>query len=147
MTAPDPLFDITDVQTIAAVTYEEPETSQVTQFIAIASAKLRSKVARIDERLVDGTLDINLMKGVGTAMVLRALDTVQRGIGVTRTEYPEISTQYAPSTKTGLVYLTDDELDDLLDVPEDSGDAFSITIGSEHARPHRARSHRFWDSW
>lgn len=130
MTTPSPLFTRQDVQDISGETYDEdPEKTQVEQFVLIASGKLRSKIGRIDERIADGSLDVNVVKGIGAAMVLRALDTLRRGISVTRTEYPEVSMQYAPGTKGGLVYLTDDELDDLLDTPEDGGDAFSIMIG------------------
>lgn len=129
MTTPSPLFELADVQTISAETYEDPEKSQVEQFILIATAKLRTKVAGLDERIANGRIDVNLVKGTGAAMVLRALDTMRRGIGVTRTEYPEISTQYTASTKTSLVYLTDDELEDLLETPDSGSDAFSIMIG------------------
>ncbi|MFJ1461855.1 hypothetical protein [Nocardia sp. N2S4-5] len=127
MTAPTPLFDLAYLEEISSETFED--TAQAEAFIRIASAKLRSKVGRLDERIADGTLDIDLVKGTGAAMVLRALDTLNRGINVIRSEYPEISEQYAPSSKTGLIYLTNDELDDLLPGAEDGSDAFTIMPG------------------
>lgn len=129
MTTPSPLFTIVDVQAYSGETYVEPEVTQVTRFVARASAKMRSNVSGLDERLADGRLDPETVKGIGAAMVLRALAALRRGIDVTRTEYPEISEQYASGgTRASLVYLTDDELDDLTDTP-DSGDAFTIRPG------------------
>ena len=88
---------------------------------------MRSNVSGLDERLADGRLDPETVKGIGAAMVLRALAALRRGIDVTRTEYPEIAESYG-GTRASLVYLTDDELADLTDTP-DSGDAFSIRTG------------------
>ncbi|MBF5002224.1 hypothetical protein IRT45_34470 [Nocardia sp. BSTN01] len=128
MTA-EPLFAIDDVQEYSGETYKDAEITQVTRFIARASAKMRSSVAGLDERLVDGRLDPETVKGIGAAMVLRALAAMRRGIDVTRTEYPEISESYGGSgTRASLVYLTDDELDELTDTP-DTGDAFTIRTG------------------
>ncbi|MCM6778035.1 hypothetical protein NDR87_30930 [Nocardia sp. CDC159] len=119
------LFDLTDVQEIAGETYEEPELTQVNRFIAIAEAKIRSKVSRIDDRIASGDLDPVLVKGVGAEVVMRAVATLRRGLGVRRTEYPEISTEYEPATAQNLVYVTDEDVADLIDTAEDA-DAFTI---------------------
>ncbi|MCC3311525.1 hypothetical protein [Nocardia africana] len=129
MTASAPLFDLADIQDISGETYEEPEKTQVERFIAIASAKLRSRVSNLDERIADGRLDPVLVTGTGAAMVLRALTKMRRGIGVTRTEYPEVSEQYSADSRAGLVYVTTEELNDLLDTPDDGSDAFTIRTG------------------
>ncbi|WP_280193566.1 hypothetical protein [Nocardia farcinica] len=129
MTAPDQLFDIGDVQAIAGETFEEPETTQVNRFIDIAAAKLRNKVSRLDERISTGALDPVLVRGVGAEIVLRAVATLRRGIGVRRTEYPEISTEYEPATAGGLVQVTDDDIADLID-DAGSGDAFTIRVSA-----------------
>ncbi|MFI6368704.1 hypothetical protein ACIBG0_38985 [Nocardia sp. NPDC050630] len=123
----DPLFAIGDVQALSGETYEEPELTQVNRFIAITQAKLRSRVSGIDDRIAAATLDADLVKGVGAEIVIRALEKIRRGLGVRRTEYPEISTEYE-SSDGGLVYITDDDIADLIDTPE-SGDAFTIRIG------------------
>lgn len=128
MTAPDPLFDIPDVEAISGETYAEPQITQVTRFIAQASAKLRTKVAHLDERIAAGTLDPELVKGVGAEIVLRALATLERGFGVRRTEYPEWSTEYETGGQNRLVYVTDDDVADLID-NDTSGDAFTIRTG------------------
>lgn len=120
----EPLFELTDVQEISGEEFVEPELTQVNRFIAIASAKIRNKVSLIDERLADGTLDPVLVKGVGAEVVMRAVATLRRGIGVRRTEYPEITTEYEPSAQR-LVLVTDDDVADLIDTA-DSGDAFTI---------------------
>lgn len=119
------LFTVEDVQEIAGETYAEPESTQVERFIAIASAKLRTRVSKIDERIAAGTLDPVLVQGVGAEIVMRAVATVRRGLGVRRTEYPEISTEYEPASESGLVYVTDDDIADLIDNGE-AGDAFTI---------------------
>ena len=123
----DPLFGIADVQAISGETFEEPELTQVNRFIAIAQAKLRSRVSGIDDRIAAGTLDADLVKGVGAEIVIRALEKIRRGLGVRRTEYPEISTEYE-SSYGGLVYITDDDIADLVDTA-DSGDCFTIRVG------------------
>ncbi|PSR63995.1 MULTISPECIES: hypothetical protein [Nocardia] len=130
MTKP-PLFAIEDVQEYSGETYTDAaEITQVTRFIARASAQMRSSVAGIDERLVDGRLDPETVKGIGAAMVLRALDTLRRGIRVTRTEYPEVSESYSDGgdAAASLVYLTAGELDELTDTP-DTGESFTIRTG------------------
>lgn len=121
----EPLFELADVQQIAGEEFAEPELTQVNRFIAIASAKIRNKVSLIDERLADGTLDPVLVKGVGAEVVMRAVATLRRGIGVRRTEYPEVTTEYEPSSVQRLVLVTDDDVADLIDTA-DSGDAFTI---------------------
>lgn len=124
-----PLFTVGDVEAISGETYTEPETTQVTRFIAVASAKLRNRVSGIDDRIAAGTLDLDLVKGVGAEIVLRALDTLRRGLGVKRVEYPEWSTEYASASDSGrLVYITDEDIEDLIDTA-DSGDSFTIRIG------------------
>ncbi|MFE2994270.1 hypothetical protein ACFXG4_04970 [Nocardia sp. NPDC059246] len=123
-----PLFELTDVQAISGETFVDPEIAQVERFVRMASARMRSKVSGLDSRIAAGTLDADIVIGIGVDMVLRALATVRRGIDVTRTEYPEISTQYAQDHYGSLLYLTDAELADLLDTPTD-GDAFTISIG------------------
>ncbi|HEY9415449.1 MAG TPA: hypothetical protein VIQ30_11870 [Pseudonocardia sp.] len=129
MTAPDPLFTVTDVQEISGETYEEPQLTQVSRFIAIVSAKLRNKVSRLDERISAGALDPVLVKGVGAEIVLRALAGLERGVGVRRVEYPEWSTEYESGGGTGrLVYVTDDDVADLIDT-DSTGDAFTIRTG------------------
>ncbi|NEW40784.1 hypothetical protein GV794_01940 [Nocardia cyriacigeorgica] len=129
MTTPDPLFTVTDVQAISGEVYEEPELTQVNQFIAIASAKLRSRVSKLDERIATGALDPVLVKGVGAEIVLRALAALERGVGVRRVEYPEWSTEYESGGSSGrLVYVTDDDVADLIDT-ESTGDAFTIRTG------------------
>lgn len=121
------LFELADVQAISGETYVEPELTQVNRFIAIAQAKIRNRVSGIDDRITAGVLDTNLVKGVGAEIVIRALDKIRRGLGVRRTEYPEVSTEYE-SSDGGLVYITDEDIADLVDTP-DSGDAFTIRIG------------------
>lgn len=124
-----PLFELADVQAISGETYTEPELTQVNRFIAIAQAKLRSNLPGLDDRITAGTLDPVLVQGVGATVVMRALDTIRRGLGVVRTEYPEISTQYATGDgNTNLVYLTDDDLADLVDTADNGGDCFSISL-------------------
>lgn len=125
----EPLFGITDVQAISGEAFVEPEITQVTRFIAIASAKIRNAVPGIDARIAENQLDPVLVQSAGSTAVLRALAVVRRGIGVTRTEYPEISTQWATGdTDGGLVYLTDEDLADLVDTPSNGGDSFSISL-------------------
>jgi len=119
------LFDLDDVQAIAGETYEEPELTQVNRFIAIAEAKIRNRVSRIEERITSGDLDPVLVQGAGAEVVMRAVATLRRGLGVRRTEYPEISTEFEPATAQRLVNVTDDDIADLLDT-SDSGDAFTI---------------------
>ncbi|MFE7799012.1 hypothetical protein [Nocardia sp. NPDC057440] len=121
------LFTIDDVQEISGETFVEPESTQVARYIAIASAKLRTRVAGIDDRIAAGTLDPVLVVGVGAEIVMRAVATVRRGLGVRRTEYPEISTEYEPRSESGLVFVTDDDIADLIDTA-DSGDSFTIRI-------------------
>jgi hypothetical protein len=122
-----PLFELSDVQEFSGETYTEPELTQVNRFIAIAQAKIRNRVSGIDDRISAGTLDADLVKGVGAEIVIRALEKIRRGLGVRRTEYPEISTEYE-SSDGGLVYITDDDVADLVDT-SDSGDCFTIRIG------------------
>lgn len=122
----DPLFTIADVQAVSGETYTE--TAQVNQLIAVTSAKLRAKVAKLDDRLASGALDPVLVKGVGVEIVLRALATLERGFGVRRTEYPEWSTEYETGGQSRLVYVTDDDVADLIDTSTD-GDAFTIRVG------------------
>lgn len=125
----DPLFTIGDVQAISGETYEEPEITQINRFIAVVSAKLRNRVSGIDDRIAAGTLDLDLVKGVGAEIVIRALDTLRRGLGVRRVEYPEWSTEYASASDSGrLVYITDEDIADLIDTA-DSGDSFTIRVG------------------
>ena len=128
MTAPEPLFTVTDVEDIAGTTYEEPQLTQVNRFIAIASAKLRNKVPNLDERISAGTLDPVLVKGVGAEIVLRALAGLDRGVGVRRIEYPEWSTEFESGGTGRLVYVTDDDVADLIDT-DSTGDAFTIRTG------------------
>lgn len=129
MTTPNPLFTVADVQTISGVVYEEPQLAQVTQFVAIASAKLRNKVSKLDERIASGAIDPVLVKGIGAEIVLRALGALERGVGVRRVEYPEWSTEYETGGGTGrLVYVTDDDVADLID-NDSTGDAFTIRTG------------------
>lgn len=123
-----PLFGIADVQAISAETFEEPETTQVNRFITLVSAKLRNRVSGLDERIAAGTLDPELVKGVGAEIVIRALNTLRRGLGVKRVEYPEWSTEYASASDSGrLVYITDEDIEDLIDTA-DTGDSFTIRI-------------------
>lgn len=124
----EPLFELADVEEISGEEFAEPELTQVNRFIAIASAKIRNKVSLIDERLADGTLDPVLVKGVGAEVVMRAVATLRRGIGVRRTEYPEVTTEYEPSSAQRLVLVTDEDIADLIDTT-DSGDAFTIRTG------------------
>ncbi|MEU9515916.1 hypothetical protein [Micromonospora sp. NPDC048169] len=129
MATPDPLFTVADVQEISGRTYEEPQLTQVNRFIAIASAKLRNRVSKLDERISAGALDPVLVKGVGAEIVLRALAGLERGVGVRRVEYPEWSTEYETGGGSGrLVYVTDDDVADLID-NDSTGDAFTIRTG------------------
>lgn len=125
-----PLFDHTDVEELSGETYADTDLARVNKLIAIASAKIRNKVAKIDDRIADGTLDEELVKGIGAEIVFRALSVIQRGIGVRRTEYPEWSTEYEPVSDSGrpLVYVSDEDVADLIDTPE-TGDAFTIMPG------------------
>ena len=124
----EPLFELADVEEISGEEFAEPELTQVNRFIAIASAKIRNKVSLIDERLADGTLDPVLVKGVGAEVVMRAVATLRRGIGVRRTEYPEVTTEYEPSSAQRLVLVTDEDIADLIDITA-IGDAFTIRTG------------------
>ncbi|MEV0247963.1 hypothetical protein AB0H76_15325 [Nocardia sp. NPDC050712] len=125
-----PLFDLEDVQEISGETFVDPELTQVARFITIASAKIRAKVSKIDDRITAGTLDADLVKGAGAEIVMRALATVRRGLGVRRTEYPEISTEYEPVSDSGrsLVYVSDADVADLVDT-ESEGNSFTIMPG------------------
>ncbi|WP_280449961.1 hypothetical protein [Nocardia brasiliensis] len=125
-----PLFSLSDVQQIAGETYAEPELTQVNRFILIASAKIRNKVSQIDDRITSGDLDPELVKAVGADVVIRALAVFRRGLGVRRTEYPEITTEYEPVSDSGrpLVYVTAEDVEDLID-NDASGDCFSIRPG------------------
>ena len=125
-----PLFDLEDVQEFAGETFVEPEDIQVGRYIVIASAKLRAKVSKLDDRITAGTLDPDLVKGVGAEVVMRALATVRRGLGVRRTEYPEWTTEYEPASDSGrpLVYVSDADVADLIDTSDD-GDSFTIMPG------------------
>ncbi|MEV6555874.1 hypothetical protein AB0M22_09170 [Nocardia sp. NPDC051756] len=125
-----PLFDLTDVQEISGETYAEPELTQVNRFIVIASAKIRNKVSKIDDRIASGALDPELVKGVGADVVIRALSIFRRGLGVRRTEYPEWTTEYEPVSDSGrpLVYVSDADVEDLID-DANTGDAFTIMPG------------------
>ncbi|MGW5387201.1 hypothetical protein [Nocardia sp. NPDC003963] len=125
MTTPDPLFTIGDVQAISGEVYTEPQITQVNRFITLASAKLRNKVSKLDERISTGALDPELVKGIGAEIVLRAMDTLGRGRGVKRTEYPEWSEEYESSKRDQLIYVTDDDVADLVD-NDSTGDSFTI---------------------
>jgi hypothetical protein len=125
-----PLFDHTDVEGLSGVTYTDGDLARVNKLITIASAKIRNKVSKIDDRIASGALDPELVAGIGAEIVLRALTVIERGIGVRRTEYPEWSTEYEPVSDSGrpLVYVSAADVEDLIDTPE-TGDAFTIRIG------------------
>ncbi|WP_159840210.1 hypothetical protein [Nocardia sp. CY41] len=124
-----PLLEPADVQAISGETYEGAEVTQVNRLITLVSAKLRNRVSGLDERIAAGTLDPDLVKGVGAVIVIRSLDTLRRGLGVKRVEYPEWSTEYASASDSGrLVYITDEDIADLIDTA-DTGDAFTIRVG------------------
>ncbi|MEU1432134.1 hypothetical protein ABZ412_34210 [Nocardia sp. NPDC005746] len=126
-----PLFDLSDVQEISGETFVGPEITQVNRFITIACARMRSKVSGLDARIAAGGLDPDIVTGIGVDMVMRAMAAIGRGIGVKRTEYPEVMTEYSDSgPDRGLIYLTDAELEELLDTPE-TGGAFTIVVGGQ----------------
>ncbi|MCU1640909.1 MAG: hypothetical protein JWN03_1184 [Nocardia sp.] len=125
---PTPLFELVDVAEISGEVFAEPEITQINRYITIASARMRAKVSGLDARIAAGKLDQDIVTGIGVDMVMRALATVRRGIGVKRTEYPEIMTEYSDGAEHGLIYLTDAELAELLDTPDEGG-AFTIVPG------------------
>ena len=132
MTGPLPtLIELGDIEARLGSSLAESEVSQVESLISFAVAKLRAPNhgLNIDLRVLEGTLDIALIRGVLVTAVCRAFDALRVGPRVRSEQYPEISTTYADSDES-LVYFTDDELGSLAEESVGlSGGAFSIRIG------------------
>lgn len=103
---------------------------QVTALITYAEAILRSKIARLDERIAAGSLDRTLVAGVIFDAVSLAAESLSVGRRTRSNRYPEYEAEYfAGDTVTaGLVTFTDDQLD-LLAEPAAAGEAFTILPG------------------
>lgn len=128
MTAPlQNLAEQSDVEARLGETLAESEAGQVESLLAYASAKLRALVGNIDDRLVDGSLHEQLVRGTVVTAVCRALDALRVGLRVRSEQYPEVSTTYA-DTDGALVYFTDEELAPLRPDAGSSGGAFTIRI-------------------
>lgn len=129
MTVPVPtLIELSDVETRLGETLTDPETAQVQSLIEFAADKLRVLVDGVDQRLLDGSLRMSLVRGTLVTAVCRALDTLRVGIRVRSSQFPEIATTYTDSDDS-LVYFTDKELELLQPTGPGLGGAFSIRLG------------------
>lgn len=129
MTVPVPtLIELSDVETRLGETLADPETAQVQSLIEFAADKLRVLVDGVDQRLLDGSLRMSLVRGTLVTAVCRALDTLRVGIRVRSSQFPEIATTYTDSDDS-LVYFTDKELELLQPTGPGLGGAFSIRLG------------------
>ncbi|WP_343466477.1 hypothetical protein AAI421_18240 [Rhodococcus aetherivorans] len=122
------LVERSDIEARLGETLAGPEVDQVNSLIAFASAKIRALVENIDGRVMDGTLDVELVRGTLATVICRALDALRIGLRVRSEQYPEISTTYADSDGA-LVYFTEDEIGPLKPDRGVSGGAFTIWIG------------------
>lgn len=117
------LLTIGDIETHLGEQLAEPEVAQVSGFIRYATALVRQRVPAVD------STDPDIVRGVLTEVVARALDTVRIGRRVKGLQYPEVNTTY--DSAAGLVYLTDEEVRQLTGVTRSplARTAFTITPG------------------
>lgn len=103
---------LTDAQTVVAAA-----------LLGDAAALLRARVAGLDDRLDDGTLDPDLVRQVTCAMVLRVLRNPD---GKASEQVDDYAWRRADTAADGRLTVTDEELDLLRPAPDAAG-AFTIT--------------------
>lgn len=122
-----PLIELADYTPFTGETLTEEEQAQVQAIIRVASALLRAKVAGLDDRVLQGTVDRDLVVGVMVEAVANAFDIMRVGLRVKSTRFPEWETEYnTPSSITGLVSFTAEQIALLTPVTESN--AFSIRL-------------------
>jgi hypothetical protein len=117
------------VDRLGETTLVEPELTQVNSFIDYATPLLRSQSTGLDARILLGTLDLEIVKGVLVSAVVRALTTMRRGLRVRSMQYPEVTEQYADAPDE-LVYFTPGELASVSATSGSTGGAFNIRPGA-----------------
>lgn len=100
-----PLAGISDVEA-AWRPLGDTETAKAGVLLVRASAIVRSKIATVDARLADGTLDDDLVSGIVGDMVARVLRNPE---AVRQKSVGSVSVAYDTVPGQGL-YLTDEEL-------------------------------------
>ncbi|OZE10210.1 hypothetical protein CH249_14090 [Rhodococcus sp. 05-2255-3B1] len=153
MASTEPLITVDHIRDASQESFPEdansPELKQLQFLIRFASGKARNDVRRtsgldLDHGLAEGLLDRDVMIGVMSVAVIRALTNFRRGLGVKSMQFPEETTEFdlAPDASS-LVYFTPSEIADLTPLPAKGGlESSSFSISPSYAPDRRPQHFR-----
>lgn len=124
---PEKYITAANVAALLGETLEAAELTRIEQLIVFAAPKLRSLVPRLDQRVANGKLDVDQVRGTLAAAVARAYESLRIGILTKSEQFPELSTTYTAGPD--LIWFSKSEINSLSPGSDGTGGAFSIRIG------------------
>ncbi|WLP91323.1 hypothetical protein [Gordonia sp. NB41Y] len=131
MTTPVSLVTPQLVCTTTALPLPAADSAELAQLEVLcerAAGVIRSRVVAVDARITAGSLQMSLVQGVATDMVIAALENLDLGFRNTGEQYPEIHTTNVAAGNRLTVEMTAAQLDQLAP-PSPTAGVYNVPLG------------------